>query len=163
MKQLISLKVNGELHEVAIEPDKTLVEVIRDELYLTGTKIGCGGLGQCGACTVIMDGKAVNSCLVLAIDARDKEILTIEGVSKAGKLHPIQQVLLDHAFIQCGFCIPGMVLSAKALFDENPNPTEDEIKTAIAGNLCRCTGYDKQKRHYLPCKSSKERRKRDNG
>jgi len=163
MKQLISLKVNGELYEVAVEPRKTLLEVLRNELQLTGTKEGCGGLGQCGACTVIMDGKAVNSCLVLAIDARDKEILTIEGVSKAGKLHPIQQVLLDHAFIQCGFCIPGMVLSAKALFDENPNPTEDEIKTAIAGNLCRCTGYTQNKDALVTLAKQKGREGKSNG
>ena len=149
MKQLISLKVNSELYEVAVEPKDTLLEVIREKLQLTGTKEGCGGLGQCGACTVIMDGKAVNSCLVLAMDARDKEILTIEGVGKDGKLHPIQQAFLDHWAIQCGFCIPGMILSAKALFDENPNPTEDEIMTAVAGNLCRCSGYAKQKEALL--------------
>ena len=117
--------------------------------YVIGTKEGCGGLGQCGACTVIMDSKAVNSCLVLAMDARDKEILTIEGVATGGKLHPIQQAFLDYGAIQCGFCIPGMVLSAKALLDENHHPTEDEIKTAIAGNLCRCTGYAKNKEALL--------------
>jgi len=149
MKQLISLNVNGEVCDVAVEPNKTLLEVLRNELQMTGTKEGCGGLGQCGACTVIMDGKAVNSCLVLAMDARDKEILTIEGVATGGKLHPIQQAFLDHWAIQCGFCVPGIVLSAKALFDENPHPTEDEIKTAIAGNLCRCTGYAKQKEALL--------------
>jgi len=149
MKQLISLRVNGEPYEVAVEPHKTLLEVLRDELELTGTKEGCGGLGQCGTCTVIMDGKAVNSCLVLAMDARDKEVLTIEGVATAGKLHPIQQAFLDYGAIQCGFCAPGTVLSAKALFDKNPNPTEDEIKIAIAGNLCRCTGYAKRKKALL--------------
>ena len=149
MKQLISLNVNGEVCDVAVEPNKTLLEVLRNELQMTGTKEGCGGLGQCGAYTVIMDGKAVNSCLVLAMDARDKEILTIEGVATGGKLHPIQQAFLDHWAIQCGFCVPGIVLSAKALFDENPHPTEDEIKTAIAGNLCRCTGYAKQKEALL--------------
>jgi carbon-monoxide dehydrogenase small subunit len=145
MKQLISLKVNGEEYQVAVEPHRTLLDVLRDELQLTGAKKGCGGLGQCGSCTVIIDGKAVNSCLVLALDARDNEIVTIEGVGEKGKLHPIQQALLDDSSIQCGFCIPGIVLSAKALFDENPSPTEEEITTAIAGVLCRCTGYTQNK------------------
>jgi len=149
MKQLISLKVNGELHEVAVEPHKTLLEVLRNELELTGTKEGCDSSGQCGTCTVIMDAKAVNSCLVLAVDAKDKDILTIEGVAKNRGLDPIQQAFLDYGAVQCGFCTPGIVLSAKALFDKNPHPTEDEIKTAIAGNLCRCTAYAKYKEALL--------------
>jgi carbon-monoxide dehydrogenase small subunit len=159
MKQLITLKVNGEKHEVAVEPHKTLLEILRYELQLTGTKEGCGGLGQCGTCTVIMDGKAVNSCLVLAMDARDKEVLTIEGVSSPGKLHPIQQALLEYGAVQCGFCGPGIVLSAVALFDKNPNPSEDEIKTAIAGNLCRCTGYAKRKEALMAVAENYRERK----
>lgn len=149
MKQLVSLSINGERCEIAFEPHKTLLEVLRDDLQLTGTKEGCGGLGQCGTCTVIMDGKAVNSCLVLAIDARDSEIWTIEGVAKEKQLHPVQQAFIDHGAIQCGFCTPGMVLSAKALFDKNPSPGEEEIRTAIAGNLCRCTAYAKYKEALL--------------
>lgn len=141
MKQ-VKLTVNGKLYELSVPPWETLVEVIRDDLGLTGTKEGCG-LGECGACTVIMDGRAVNSCLVLAAEADGKQITTIEGLVDGDKLHPIQQAFVDHGGLQCGFCTPGMIMSAKALLDENPTPSEEEIRKAIAGNLCRCTGYTK--------------------
>ena len=142
MKQLIELNVNGEVYEVAIDTHRTLLEVLRENIGLTGTKEACD-LGECGSCTVLMDGKPVHSCLVLAIEAQGKEILTIEGLAKEGKLHPLQQAFVDHGAIQCGFCTPGMIMSAKALLDRNPKPDEDEIKKAISGNLCRCTGYVK--------------------
>lgn len=141
-KKDIKLTVNGKLHELTIKPWNTLLEVIRDELMLTGTKEGCG-LGECGACTVIMDGRAVNSCLVLGVEAEGKEILTIEGLANGEKLHPIQEAFVSHGGMQCGFCTPGMVLSAKVLLEKNPSPTEEEIKEGISGNFCRCTGYTK--------------------
>jgi len=134
--------VNGESHELSVPPWRTLLEVIREVLGLTGTKEGCS-LGECGACTVIMDGKAVNSCLVLAAEADGKQIVTIEGLADGNKLHPIQQAFVEHGGLQCGFCTPGMIMSAKALLDETPTPTEEEIRRGIAGNLCRCTGYTK--------------------
>ena len=140
MKQLIELNVNGESYEVAVEPRMTLLEVLRDVLGLTGTKNGCS-IGNCGSCTVLMDGKPVVSCLLLAMEAQDKDILTIEDLAKDGDLHALQQAFIDHGALQCGFCTPGMLLSAKALLDENPSPTENEVKEAISGNLCRCTGY----------------------
>jgi carbon-monoxide dehydrogenase small subunit len=136
----ILLKVNGTNYHVAIEPRRTLVEVLRENLGLTGTKKSCNQ-GDCGACTVLMDGRPVASCLVLALDAQGKEILTIEGLSEGEKLHPIQEAFLKYGAIQCGFCTPGMVMSAKALLDENLDPTTTEIRKAISGNLCRCTGY----------------------
>lgn len=142
MKKVMKLTINGESVEAAVEPNKTLLHFLREDLGLTGAKQGCG-LGDCGACTVIMDGKAVNSCLVLAIQAQGKDILTIEGLAVDGRLHPIQQAFVDKGAIQCGFCSPGMILSAKAFLDTNPKPTELEIRTAISGNLCRCTGYQK--------------------
>jgi len=142
MKKIIRLKVNGEPVEAAVSQNQTLVQFLREDLGLTGTKHGCG-LGDCGACTVILDGKAVNSCLVLAVQANGCEVLTIEGLAENGKLHPIQQAFVDKGAIQCGFCTPGMILSAKALLEEKPNPTELEIRTALSGNLCRCTGYQK--------------------
>jgi len=146
MKKLINLEVNGIPYEVAAEPRRTLLELIRNDLGLTGTKKGCDG-GECGACTVILDGKAVNSCLVLAVEADGKDVLTIEGVAltneEGTKLHPIQEAFIKHGATQCGFCTPGMILSAKALLDKNPHPSHQEIKMAIAGNLCRCTGYKK--------------------
>ena len=142
MKRLIQLKVNGELYEVAILPHRTLAEVLREELDLIGTKEACNE-GDCGSCTVIIDGKTVTSCLTLAVEAEGKEIRTIEGVAKNGKLSPLQQSFIDHGAIQCGFCTPGMVMSATALLEENPNPTEDEVRMGIAGNICRCTGYTK--------------------
>jgi carbon-monoxide dehydrogenase small subunit len=142
MKRIVQFTVNGESVEVAVTPNRTLIQVLREDLGLTGTKHGCG-LGDCGACTVIMDGVPVNSCLVLAVQARGREIVTIEGLTGNGKLHPLQTAFIDKGAIQCGFCTPGMILSAKALLDENPQPTETEIRTAISGNLCRCTGYQK--------------------
>lgn len=142
MKKVITLTINGESVEAAVEPNQTLLQFLREDLGLTGTKHGCG-LGDCGACTVIMDGKAVNSCLVLAIQAHGKDILTIEGLAVNGQLHPIQQAFVDKGAIQCGFCTPGMILSAKAFLDTNPEPSEHDIRTAISGNLCRCTGYQK--------------------
>jgi len=142
LKELIELKVNGEAYQVSIEPWKTLLEVLRETLNLTGTKEGCGK-GDCGACTVLLDGKPVNSCLLLAIESQGKDILTIEGLAQGGQLHPIQQAFIGHGAIQCGFCSPGMILSAKALLDNDPQPSEAEVRQAISGNLCRCTGYTK--------------------
>ena len=136
----IVLRVNGINYKVSVEPCRTLVEVLRETLGLTGTKKSCNE-GECGACTVIVDGKPVASCLMLAMDAQGKDILTIEGLSEGEKLHPIQEAFLKHGAIQCGFCTPGMVMSAKALLDKNPKPTIAEIRRAISGNLCRCTGY----------------------
>jgi len=140
MKQVVNLRVNGESYELAVDPRMTLLDVLRDNLGLTGTKSGCE-LGNCGSCTVLMGGMAVSSCLVLAVEAQGKEIITIEGLAKNGELHPLQQAFIDHGALQCGFCTPGMILSGKALLDHNSNPTEDEVKEALSGNLCRCTGY----------------------
>jgi carbon-monoxide dehydrogenase small subunit len=141
MKKMIKFVLNGEPVEVEIVPHLTLLQLLRDELELTGTKEGCG-MGECGACTVLLDGKSVNSCIFPAMEADGKSVITIEGLADAqGKLHPIQKAFIEHGAIQCGFCTPGMVLSAKALLDENPKPTEEEIRMGIAGNLCRCTGY----------------------
>ena len=142
MKTFVELRVNGTSYQLEIEPRRTLLEVLRDELGLTGTKEGCGE-GKCGTCTVLMDGEPVTSCLVLAMDAKGKEILTIEGLAQGEKLHPLQEAFIKHGAIQCGFCTPGMILSAKALLDRNPAPREEEVKWAIGGNLCRCTGYQK--------------------
>ncbi|GFN21810.1 (2Fe-2S)-binding protein [Thermanaeromonas sp. C210] len=136
----LKLKVNGKEYRVRVKPHKRLLDVLRDDLHLTGTKEGCG-IGECGACTVIMDGRAVNACLVLAASAEGKEIYTIEGLEQDGKLHPLQEAFMRHNALQCGFCTPGMIMSAKALLDRNPHPTREEIKEAISGNLCRCTGY----------------------
>jgi len=134
--------VNDNSYEVMIDPSTTLLEVLRDQLDLTGTKHGCG-IGQCGACTVQVDGKPILACLTLAIAVREKNILTIEGLSKMNILHPIQKAFVDYGAIQCGFCTPGMIMAAKALLDKNPKPTREEVKIAVAGNLCRCTGYVK--------------------
>jgi len=143
MKVHIQLQVNGLAYKVEVEPRRTLLELIREDLELTGTKEGCG-LGECGTCTVLLDGKPIKSCITLAVQAGGREVTTIEGLEKSdGTLHPIQQAFIDHGAIQCGFCTPGMVLSAKALLDENSRPTEIEVREAIAGNLCRCTGYQK--------------------
>lgn len=142
MKTFIQLLVNGETHEVAISAQRTLLEVLREDLGLTGAKEACG-LGTCGACTVLVDGKAVLACLMLAHTAAGKEITTIEGLAKGRDLHPLQKSFLDHGSVQCGFCSPGMILSAKSLLDENPSASEEEIRRALAGNLCRCTGYAK--------------------
>jgi carbon-monoxide dehydrogenase small subunit len=141
-KSTITLTVNGEDYEISVKPNVSLLDVLRDELDFTGTKRGCD-TGDCGACTVIMDGKAVNACLVLAMRADGCKIVTIEGMASGNKLDPIQEAFLEKGAVQCGFCTPGMALSTKALLDENPNPTKEEIKAGIAGNLCRCTGYTK--------------------
>ncbi len=138
----MKIKVNRQGYEITVEPWRTLLEVLRDELGLTGTKEGCG-TGACGSCTVLMDGQAVNSCLVYIAEAEGKEITTIEGLAREGKLHPLQQAFMDQGAVQCGYCTPGMILMAKALLDSNPRPSEAQIREAIAGNLCRCTGYDK--------------------
>ncbi|CAK7075492.1 (2Fe-2S)-binding protein [Tissierella sp. P1] len=138
----ISLKVNGEFFEISVDENLRLIDLLRDELGFVGTKEGCGE-GECGACTVIMDGETVNSCLVMAFQANGSSIVTIEGLERDGKLHPVQQAYIDVGAVQCGFCIPGMVLSTKALLDKNPNPTRGEIREGISGNLCRCTGYNK--------------------
>jgi carbon-monoxide dehydrogenase small subunit len=141
-KRTITFTINHELVSLAVEPHWTLLRVIRDELRLTGTKEGCGE-GDCGTCTVLVDGKAVNSCLILAVDADGKTITTIEGLAHGGELHPLQKAFIETGAVQCGFCTPGMILSAKALLDGNPHPSEEEIRSAISGNLCRCTGYVK--------------------
>lgn len=138
----IELNVNAILYRVEVKPKDTLLYVLREKLNLTGTKEGCG-VGDCGACTVIVDGAAYNSCLLLAIRMEGKKIQTIEGLAEGGDLHPLQKSFVEHGGLQCGYCTPGMILSAKALLDENPDPSEAEIRTAIAGNLCRCTGYKK--------------------
>ncbi len=142
MKKLITLTVNGEDYELAVEPNTPLVDVIRHEIGLTGTKKGCG-IGDCGACTVLMDGVPVFSCLVLAVEAQGHDILTIEGVADGLELHPVQKAFVEVGAIQCGFCTPGMVLNSLALLKRNPKPTEAEIRKALSGNLCRCTGYQK--------------------
>jgi len=136
----IILEVNGEAYPVSVAPDELLVDVLREKLGLTGVKKGCG-TGDCGACTVLMAGRPVNSCLVLAVAAAGKPILTVESLGGAGHLHRLQQSFIEHGAIQCGYCTPGFLISAKALLDENPHPTEAEVRAAIAGNLCRCTGY----------------------
>jgi aerobic carbon-monoxide dehydrogenase small subunit len=142
MKRVIKLHVNGEEVEVLTEVHKTLLEVLREDLGLTGTKRGCD-LGTCGACTVLIDGKPYLSCLTLAADVQGKKIMTIEGLSSEGGLHPLQKTFVEKGAIQCGFCTPGMILTAKAFLDEHPDPSEGEVKKAISGNLCRCTGYVK--------------------
>jgi len=141
MKQ-IRLKINGHSHELEVKPWATLLDTLREDLDLTGTKEGCGQ-GECGACTVLMDGTPVNACLILAMEAQGKEILTIEGLAQGDELHPVQQAFVEIGGMQCGFCTPGMVLSAKALLDEKPEPTDEEIRKGLEGNFCRCTGYTK--------------------
>ena len=138
----IAFTVNGNSVEVLVKPWQTLLELLRDELRLTGTKEGCSN-GNCGACTVQFDGQAVDSCLTLGMEADGHEITTIEGVAQGGSLHPIQQAFIDYGALQCGFCTPGFIMSAKAFLENNPRPSEQEIRLNIAGNLCRCTGYDK--------------------
>jgi carbon-monoxide dehydrogenase small subunit len=147
MKRILQLKVNGDVRQAMVEPYYSLLDALRDEFQLTGTKKGCDE-GDCGGCTVLMDGRPVTSCLVLAHSAKDTEITTVEGVAgqysaQPGELHPVQQAFVDHGGLQCGFCTPGLVISAVALLKENPKPTESEVKYAIGGNLCRCTGYSK--------------------
>jgi carbon-monoxide dehydrogenase small subunit len=142
-KQTIELIVNGDRYEVAVDPWRTLAEVLREDLRLTGTKIGCAQ-GDCGACTVLMDGRSITSCLTLAVEAHQREITTIEGLAPSPEeLHPIQEAFVNHGAVQCGFCSPGMILSAKHLLDHNPSPSEAEIRQGLSGNLCRCTGYNK--------------------
>jgi carbon-monoxide dehydrogenase small subunit len=138
----LTMIVNGRRVTVQIESDELLVDVLRDRLDLIGTKIGCNE-GECGACTVIMDGQAVLSCLIPAMRAQGRQVITIEGLSDGDTLHPLQQAFVEHGAVQCGYCTPGFIMSAKALLDENQHPSRDEIKEAIAGNLCRCTGYVK--------------------
>lgn len=142
MKKLMEFNINGDLYQLAVEPNLTLLEVLWEELGLTGTKMGCNQ-GDCGACTVLLDGMAVCSCLILAAATEQKEIITIEGMDADSRLHPIQQAFIDYHAVQCGYCTPGMIMSAKALIDKNPDPTENDVKRAIQGNLCRCTGYVK--------------------
>jgi aerobic carbon-monoxide dehydrogenase small subunit len=142
MKNQIHLQVNGEPYDLLVEPRHTLLKVLRDDLGLTGTKKGCD-TGDCGACTVLMNGKPINSCLALAMEANGKEITTIEGLASGDDLHPLQEAFIQAGAIQCGYCTPGMILTAKALLDENAAPSEEEVKRAISGNLCRCTGYVK--------------------
>ena len=155
-KKLIHLTVNGESYEVLIKPNSILLDVLRDQLDLTGTKKGCDS-GECGACTVILDGKVVNSCLVLAIETNGKEVLTVEGLVKGGKLHPLQEAFIEHGAIQCGYCTPGMLLAAKVLLDKNPTPTEQDVRAGIVGNLCRCTGYAKIVEAILAVGSQKDK------
>jgi len=142
MKQALELKVNAQLYEVFVEPWQSLAEVLREELGFIGVKVSCNS-GDCGSCIVIVDGKAVKSCLVLAPQAKGKEIITIEGLTQDSRLHPLQEAFIEHFAFQCGYCTPGMILMAKTLLDENPDATEDEIRTGLSGNLCRCTGYVK--------------------
>lgn len=142
MKHIINLVVNGDFHEVAVQPRDSLLDVLRNKLNLTGTKKGCNK-GDCGACTVNMNGRAVNSCLVLAVEADGAEISTIEGLARGPQLHPLQEAFIKYGAFQCGYCTPGMIMSAKALLYENPEPTEDAIRHSISGNICRCTGYIK--------------------
>jgi carbon-monoxide dehydrogenase small subunit len=141
-KTLLRLRVNGETHDVATEINKTLLEVLREDMNLTGTKHGCE-LGECGTCAVLADGKPVLSCLLLGIEAVNSEIITVEGMMQNGRPHALQSAFADLGAAQCGYCIPGILLTAKALLDDNPNPSRDEIRQALSGNLCRCTGYTK--------------------
>lgn len=140
--QTLTMKLNGEEVTVQVKPSALLVEVLRNQLELTGTKVACGE-GECGACTVLLDGVPVNSCLVPALKAQGREVMTVEGLSPLGDLHPLQRAFVEHGAVQCGYCTPGMLMSAKVLLDHNPNPTEEEVRLAISGNLCRCTGYAK--------------------
>ena len=142
MEYRLSLSVNGRPVEIAVEPQQTLLDVLRDTLGLMGTKEACG-TGDCGACTVLVGGEPVCSCLLLAVEAEGQEVTTVEGLATDGELHPVQRAFIEHGALQCGFCTPGMLLSTVALLARNARPTEDEIREALAGNLCRCTGYDK--------------------
>jgi carbon-monoxide dehydrogenase small subunit len=136
------MRLNQQDVAVQVRPDALLVDVLRDELELTGAKEACGE-GECGACTVLLDGEPVTSCLVPALKAQGREVLTVEGLSSSGELHPLQSAFIEHGAVQCGYCTPGMLMSAKALLDRNPHPSEEEIREAVSGNLCRCTGYIK--------------------
>ena len=138
----VAININGEPQEILVQPWTTLLEALRDDLHLTGSKEGCGN-GNCGACTVMLNGRAVNSCCVLAAEVDSQDVTTIEGLAMNGKLDPLQEAFIEHGALQCGFCTPGFLVSARAFLNTNPHPTEGEIRLAIAGNLCRCTGYDK--------------------
>jgi carbon-monoxide dehydrogenase small subunit len=142
MKREIDCKVNGEPYSVVIDTREILLDMLRYRLGFTGPKEGCGN-GNCGSCTVVLNGVTVNSCLTFAVEADSGEVTTVEGVAVGSQLHPVQQAFIDNAALQCGFCTPGFIISAKALLERNPNPTEEEIRLALSGNLCRCTGYDK--------------------
>lgn len=144
----VETTINGDVYEFLCEPQQTLLEVLRNELQLTGTKEGCS-TGDCGACSVLLDGRLVDSCLVLAVEADGKRIETIEGLAKGDELHPLQRQILAHGGVQCGICTPGMLMAARALLERHPNPTESEVRLWLAGNLCRCTGYDKIIRSVL--------------
>jgi carbon-monoxide dehydrogenase small subunit len=144
----IEATINGQATDFLCEPRQSLLEVLRDELRLTGTKEGCNN-GNCGACNVLLDGRLVNSCLVLAAEIQGRSVTTIEGIATAQGLHPLQQKFLEHAALQCGICTPGFIVAAKALLDQNPKPTEHQVRHFLAGNLCRCTGYDKIVRAVL--------------
>ena len=141
-KIALSLTINGESHDVLVEPHRTLLDVLRTDLGLTGTKENCLD-AECGVCTVLLDGVAMNACIVLAVRCRDRAIVTIEGLAAGTDLHPLQRAFIDHGAVQCGYCIPGMILTAKAYLDEHPTPSEADVRAALAGNLCRCTGYQK--------------------
>ncbi len=141
-KEIVSFFINGQSRDVVVTPNMTLAELLREQLDLTGAKKGCE-VGECGSCTVLIDGKPALACSTLAIAVRDKQILTIEGLAQGSRLHPLQQAFIDHGAIQCGFCTPGAILMAKAMLDENPKPTRQEVKEGLGGNLCRCTGYVK--------------------
>lgn len=155
MKSLISLNVNGQQFDFAVAPHRTLLEVLREELDLTGTKMGCGD-GDCGTCTVLLDGVPITSCMMLAMDARGKEITTIEGLAVNGQLRPLQQAFIDHGALQCGFCTPGMILTSEYLLAQNPNLTDEEIRIGLAGNLCRCTGYVQILEAVAACRDGKQ-------
>ncbi len=154
MKTQLKLTVNGEPYELFVEPNTLLLDVLNRELHYNGPKRGCDS-SSCGSCTVILDGKAVRSCSILALQANGKQVLTIEGLAGSGKLHPLQQAFIDQGAVQCGFCTPGMIMSAKALLDENPNCTEEEARQSLRGNLCRCTGYVKILDAVLSAKKAK--------
>ncbi len=140
MKRSLTLRVNGIERTLTVSPNRTLLQVIREDLQLTGTKLSCG-IGECGACTVLVDGEPINACLMMVVKAEGKEILTIEGLATRDHLHPLQESFIEHGAVHCGFCTPGMIMAAKALCERSPHPTVSEIKEALAGNLCRCTGY----------------------
>ena len=138
----IKLKVNGKSHGISVQPNHTLLDVLRDQLDITGPK-ECCGVGECGACTILLDGRAVNACLILAVEANGSEIVTIEGLGGSDRLSPLQQAFIDAGAVQCGFCTPGMIMAAQYLLNTNPSPTEEDVRVALSGNLCRCTGYDR--------------------
>jgi carbon-monoxide dehydrogenase small subunit len=142
MKQMLRLTINGEPYELLVEPYWSLLDLLRDHLHLTGTKRGCDE-GDCGACTVLLQGKTATSCMVLAFDAKEQEIITVEGLAQGGKLHPVQEAFVRYGGVQCGYCTPGLIMSAVGLLLEHPNPSEEDVRFSIGGNLCRCTGYAK--------------------